>query len=185
MSPSIVHDEKFQETQWLAPPRLSPAALDIWEKSQKNGWSVVVSKDTQKMQLWHYTVGLWDHYRHPELFLSGLPLKEGVFLLNHLSKKIKNGDALLTLEQMNNALEHIQQSSTSMPIVCTQLYSIPPALISTYLKMVGVFNPFWQTEALEIVHEPLFHIPSESLSGQEAIDVQPDQLRLYKLLTPT
>lgn len=125
----------------VRPPRISNAALEVWEKSEKNAWSIVYSQSEDGGVSWAYTVGLWEHLKHPEVMVSALSHQVSVNVLNVIGNYVKNGR---TFETHRNEMGIFK----TLP---ARFYPIEPHHMISHLRMVSIYQPSWMTHGLELV----------------------------------
>jgi hypothetical protein len=58
------------------------------------GWAIQGVEAGRDSDPWAYTVGLVEHFRHPELIVTSVCLDEAGFVLNRLSEDIREGRRL-------------------------------------------------------------------------------------------
>ena len=73
----------------------------IIDDIQKFGWSVI-GVPLRRQNGFAYTIGLWEKYQHPEIFIFGLPIDMAHFILNDLGMQIKKKGVKYELEQNYN-----------------------------------------------------------------------------------
>lgn len=125
----------------VRPPRISSAALEVWEKSEKNAWSIVYSQAEDGGVNWAYTVGLWEHFKHPEIMVSALSHQVSVNVLNILGNYIKQGRTIQTHVNENGILK-------TLP---ARFYPIEAHHMVSHLRMVSIYQPSWMTQGLELI----------------------------------
>lgn len=65
--------------------------FDIHGKIERKGWTCVAVEAGHDNPGWAYTIGLVDHFDHPELVVVGLPPPDAYWLLDHVARTVREG----------------------------------------------------------------------------------------------
>ncbi|MGW5689051.1 DUF4262 domain-containing protein [Nonomuraea sp. NPDC003754] len=158
------------------PGELDRRAQLTIEKVQEHGWQVVMIPHDEHGPGWAFTIGLWHHYRSPELAMFGLDIHDMQTCLNALGDKVAAG---LTLEAGQEWHDIVDRHPVALKAVdhrwhraffgtAIDFYQRPPF---PFLQVVwpapdGVFP--WQPEGDDRYrdHQPhLWLRPDEHLPG--------------------
>lgn len=152
------------ESMHVQPPRLSVPALEVWNKSKKNLWSIVYTQSESGGTSWAYTVGLWENFGHPEVMISGLGHSVSVSILNVVGNHVKNG------RKFTSGINKEHGILKGLPV---KFYPLESHHMVSHLRMVSIFQPAWKTEGLELIWpDPLGNFFDEAKFNGKAASEQ-------------
>lgn len=65
--------------------------FDLHGKIERYGWTGVAVEAGHDNPGWAYTIGLSDHFEHPELVVVGLPPPDAYWMLGHVARYVRDG----------------------------------------------------------------------------------------------